>query len=379
MPGGAQYEAAVLAADLASDHDVDFVHHMTGDMAGELRGRFDLELSGVAFRYVPPPPSWGEYVALAGQPTGALKSWLRELSCRYDVFVVFGHAAPPWSYARASALRILFPMFDRATSWPWCARAASAGGRIRGAIRNFIYDVLWRRRLSGYGVMAANSEYSRAWTKRRWGVDSSVVYPPVDRTFVPRPKERIILSVGRLCSMKRQLDLVRAFTELTDLQAAGWRFCVAGGVADASGASYLAELERAALNLPIEVTANPSVETLRDRFERACIFWHAPGLGEDVESRPELAEHFGIATVESMRAGCIPVVINLGGQREIVRSGVEGYLWDTILQLQQLTRDVATNPAQWRVLAENGRNRAASFSRVAYVSQFRNLLDGMLA
>ena len=68
------------------------------------------------------------------------------------------------------------------------------------------------------------------------------------------------------------------------------------------------------------VLANLERSRLRQLYAQARIFWHAAGYGE-CDERPELSEHFGMATVEAMSAGCIPVVINKGGQPEIVEHG----------------------------------------------------------
>ena len=52
-------------------------------------------------------------------------------------------------------------------------------------------------------------------------------------------------------------------------------------------------------------------------------------------------EHFGITTVEAMAAGCVPVVINKAGQREIVEDGVSGFLWNTWGELKDRTQLLA--------------------------------------
>ena len=85
-----------------------------------------------------------------------------------------------------------------------------------------------------------------------------------------------------------------------------------------------------------EVVANLGRDCLKKYFELAKVFWHAAGYGES-EQRPEMFEHFGIVTVEAMAAGCVPVVINKGGQSEIVRHGVSGFLWDTFDELKEYT------------------------------------------
>jgi glycosyltransferase involved in cell wall biosynthesis len=95
------------------------------------------------------------------------------------------------------------------------------------------------------------------------------------------------------------------------------------------------------------VEANLAREDLRALFQRAKIFWHGTGLNDPTRSHPELAEHFGMATVVSMAAGCVPVVINKGRQPEIVEHGINGFVWNTIDELKTYTHTLAEDPALW--------------------------------
>ena len=107
---------------------------------------------------------------------------------------------------------------------------------------------------------------------------------------------------------------------------------------------------------------------VRDLLSRARVFWHATGLGEDDE-HPELAEHFGIATVEAMAAGCVPVVIDRGGQSEIVTDGVNGFLWSTLDEMKRCTRRLIDDPPLWARLSAAARVRARDFARSRFVER----------
>ena len=60
----------------------------------------------------------------------------------------------------------------------------------------------------------------------------------------------------------------------------------------------------------------------------------------DAELHPERFEHFGIAVVEAMAAGAVPVVFAAAGPAEIVRHGVDGFHWKTLDELQSFTRQL---------------------------------------
>jgi glycosyltransferase involved in cell wall biosynthesis len=88
-------------------------------------------------------------------------------------------------------------------------------------------------------------------------------------------------------------------------------------------------------------------------------------------------EHFGITTVEAMAAGCVPVVIDKAGQREIVRHGTDGYRWTTLPELEALTRTVAADEALRARLAASAVERAGAFSEEAFAARWREIAAGL--
>ena len=179
-------------------------------------------------------------------------------------------------------LRVLFPYFTKETSWPWAGAESDRESRFRTALRRRYYEHFWRKRLSRYKVRAANSEFTRRWTERSWGVESDVVYPPVDRQFKQQTKEKLILSVGRICRMKRQLEMVHAFRQLDDLHRDGWRFCVAGGIASdmPETRKYLDEIQSAGDGYPVDVCVGPEKRNCTTFMNVLVCF----GMRQDLES-----------------------------------------------------------------------------------------------
>jgi glycosyltransferase involved in cell wall biosynthesis len=242
----------------------------------------------------------------------------------------------------------------------------------------------WRRRFAGYRAVAANSRFTQGWVRRRWAIDCSVVYPPVELEIPDREKQNLILSVGRFSTASRsknQLEMVLAFRELSDKGGlTGWSYATAGGLRDdPDEAAYVERVRRAAADGSVQVLPNLERERLLDLYGETKIFWHASGLGEDEEARPERTEHFGIVTVEAMGAGCVPIVIRKGGQPEIVEHGVCGFLWDTLEELKEYTELLAGDDGLRARMATAARARALHFSRAAYVNAMLALLEPLLA
>ena len=233
--------------------------------------------------------------------------------------------------------------------------------------------------LSSYERVLANSEYTRRWIRRLWGVDSDVLFPPVrTKDLRQGPKSRRILSVGRFIApgsghSKKQLEQVQAFGRMVRSGGLdGWELHLVGGCEPAHR-PYLAEVHRAAQSLPVQLHANAPRRLVEDLFATSSIFWAATGLAEDEEATPWVFEHFGITTVEAMAAGCVPVVIDRAGQREIVRHGTDGYRWTTLQSLEAFTREVAGDDQLRARLAASAVGRAGAFSEEAFATRWRQI------
>jgi glycosyltransferase involved in cell wall biosynthesis len=236
--------------------------------------------------------------------------------------------------------------------------------------------------LDSYGLVVANSAFTREWIDRYWAHDSEVLYPPVTM-HAEGDKQKVILNVGRFFPAdkghsKKQLELVHAFRRLHDAGVRDWTLHLVGGCSEA-GEAYLDQVRSAAAGYPVELHVNASGEELESLYARASIYWHASGYGEDARRNPDRLEHFGISTVEAMSAGAVPVVIGLAGQRETVRHGVDGFHFQTLDGLCALTRSLTRDPALLRRLSDSARRRARLYSLDAFADQLHNLVARALA
>ncbi len=243
--------------------------------------------------------------------------------------------------------------------------------------------------LDHYQRVLANSEYTRSWIRRYWKIDSDVLFPPIR---IPGHgagahtgahagvKERKILTVGRffppgMGHAKKQLEQVQAFGQMVRKGTLdGWELHLAGGCQPGQR-PYLEKVRRAAEGLPVHIHANAPRALVDELFATSSIFWTATGLGEDERTQPWVFEHFGITTAEAMGAGCVPVVIDKAGQREIVRHGVDGYRWSTLEELETYTRVLAADRALRERLAAAAATRAQEFSEDAFAARWAELED----
>lgn len=210
-----------------------------------------------------------------------------------------------------------------------------------------------------------NSNFTAKVIKKQLPFCSSVIlYPPIDTdAFTPLKKENIILSVARFDSpshAKRQDMLIRAFGKFY-LQQKDYRLILAGAVKGEGGKDYLSVLQKEVGKLPIDIVPNPSFVELKKLYAKAKFFWHAAGYGIDETKEPEKVEHFGITTVEAMSAGAIPVVINRGGQREIINSDT-GCLCDSIEEMVSSTLSLINSSEKLKRISQNAVERSKEFS-----------------
>lgn len=366
--GGAELAMAHLAAVWSRNHRVDLVHHRPPLTLERLAQFSDEDYSRIAIRCLPrepEPPSPADPFARYS----AARAWHRTISDGYDLFVNCTHWLPPFNHARNGALFVLFPFYVRPEASPGMQQLP-AWKRARHAA---YYGFEWRRRMASYQHRFAISEFSREWTIKRWGIRCRVVNPPVDIGFPDASKEPLILSVGRFSTMahtKKQLEMMQTFCRLSPALGPAWTYASVGGLnTREENRAFFERVRQEGSGCPTIVAANLDRTAVRDLFARAKVFWHATGYGEDTDAHPELAEHFGIATVEAMAAGCVPVVVNKGGQREIVDHGRTGFLWNTLDELAMYTRRLATDEPLRSAMAAAARRQAQLYSRERFVAR----------
>jgi glycosyltransferase involved in cell wall biosynthesis len=78
-----------------------------------------------------------------------------------------------------------------------------------------------------------------------------------------------------------------------------------------------------------------------------------------------LNEHFGISIVEAMAAGCVPVVHDSGGPREIVSDDV-GYRWNSVTEAITQISSLVGNDSPRKELSQAAALRAEQFTPEAF-------------
>jgi glycosyltransferase involved in cell wall biosynthesis len=369
--GGSEYWLACLAHEFSLRHDVTVLHHkptLTLERLGAFSGH---DLSRViASETLPDHP--GAWWPNNDAPSIATRS------AAFDIFVTITHRVPPACAARLGVLIVLFPLELCSRLWPWSDGIGTTGLHPRAMARRARYGLLWRQRFASYRVRTALSRFAQEWVRRVWAVRTGVLFPPNDTDFPNPPKHDAIVSVGRFTTntvSKAQVELVRLFRDRIS-GVAGWSYYCLGQIGDASeDREYFARVQAEARGASICVEGNLDRQRLKLLMGRSRIFWHAAGFDIDEEQAPQLCEHFGIVTVEAMAAGAVPVVIGRGGQKEIVRNGIDGFVCASLEELAARTKHLIDHPDILRQMSARARARAEEFSEERSVQDLKRLIE----
>ena len=261
--------------------------------------------------------------------------------------------------------------------WSVVRSAGSKLERLENFLQMHTNDLSW---VDSYNKFFAISNYTKYWVSELWGRDCEILYPPPSRSVISKPKEKIILSVGRFFQpegkhSKKHFDLIEAFKSLdSSYFQDGWRLVLAGGCAE-EDQDYLGEIKRTAKNSAIDILVNISGDELENLYSCASIYWHATGHGESPIVSPSRFEHFGISVVEAMSAGVVPIVFEIGGPSEIVQSGVNGLHWNNLEDLADKTSQLISDASWSDSLGEAAIKRSADFDKECYKTRLHELLN----
>ena len=230
---------------------------------------------------------------------------------------------------------------------------------------------LWDKiKLKRIKQMICNSQFTKHYIDKKFGIKSVVIYPPSDIAIKKQEsiinKGNIILTVGRFGklaegrSFKKQDIIIQTFKKMVDDGLSDWQLIVVISYKE-KDREEIYKLKDMVGKYPIQILENLSGNVLDTKYKSAKIYWHAVGFGEDLKKHPELAEHFGMVTVEAMARGAVPVVFNAGGQKEIVEDNKNGFLWNTTGELIKKTNRLIHNHKLSKEMSREAIKRAKMF------------------
>ena len=215
-----------------------------------------------------------------------------------------------------------------------------------------------------------NSDFTSYWLSQMWNIPDNkkiTIYPPVTPVSVKNEKNHNqIFICSRIESTKKIDILIKAFASSKILSTKA-KLIVAGSIKGESP-EYINMLKD--ICPTVEFVYEPSRKKIEELYAQSNIFWHAKGINE---TNPLYYEHFGITTVEALSASCIPIVINKGGQKEIVNE-ICGFKWDSTEELIRYTEYLIENENVCDKLRKNCEKRSKMFLKGNFKMNLLNAL-----
>lgn len=342
--GGGEKYMMTIAECLSKKHEVGVFWDNNKDIDSLLQ-RFSLDLSKVSI-----------VKNIFSRDFGFFKRIIE--SKKYDVIIVLSDGSIPFLLSKKTFLHVQQPLDSIEKK------------KLKTGIKLF--------RITG---IFCNSEYTKSFNTDKFLKLTSVLYPPVNLYSNKTKKENIILHVGRfrvknvigIDDYKKQNVMINTFKNMVDKGLKDWEFVLAVSIKEKDEKQF-DQMKKLGVGYPIHFIVNTSNSDLGEIYSKAKIYWHASGFGEDLVRHPEFAEHFGISTVEAMGAGAVPVVINAGGQKEIVMENINGFLWNSLEEFQNKTLELINNQELLNNLSKQAKEDANKFSKERFCEEINSLV-----
>lgn len=242
-------------------------------------------------------------------------------------------------------------------------------------------STLTKVKLKSVKAVIVNSYYTKKYIDLAFGKNSTVIYPPVGvEEFSARmKKENIVMTVGRYSPIpggdfKKHKEMIEVFKKIVDSKNKSWTFeMVISHLPEHK--EKVAELKKRAAGYPINIHTDLTHTEIVELFGRAKIYWHAAGYEEDLEENPDRAEHFGIAVVEAMASGAVPIIYAAGGPQEIVEDKETGVLWTTTKELEASTLDLMKHESLRKEYKTKARQEAKFYAKERFCTEICNIFQ----
>jgi glycosyltransferase involved in cell wall biosynthesis len=235
------------------------------------------------------------------------------------------------------------------------------------AVRNGYHDVVRSAyiKMMLNSTVLTNSEFSRKAIFKTFGVDSTILHPPVDvdifrnACLASNVRNDSILVISRFHPSKKIENAIHLAKLLCQNEVGICMNIVGNMPPDGIGYfNYLKNLVRHyGLENFVKFEINVRFDRLLDLMRRSKVYVH-----------PLPGEPFGISTVEAMSAGIIPVVPDIGGHTEFVPAR---YQFHTYGEGVQAVAAALAAPASERIKLSHSTQK---YSVTNYIEKFQQIL-----
>jgi L-malate glycosyltransferase len=282
----------------------------------------------------------------------ALASRMAEVADAYDLDVLHVHYAIPHSISALLAQQMLAPK----RRLPFITTLHGTDITLVGTDRS--YFPITRFSIEQSNAVTSISEYLRRQTVEVFGVDNEIqviknfvncelYHPDNEKTgaaHYAREGEKLLIHLSNFRPVKRVADCVRILAEARKHVAA--HLLMVGDGPDRGPAEHLAR--------ELNVERHVSFLGKQNHVERLIPLAHVLLMPSELES-------FGLAALEAMACGVVPVATRVGGVPELITDGEDGFLeevGDLTAQASRVVELLSDDQLHYR-MAKAGRWNAA--------------------
>jgi glycosyltransferase involved in cell wall biosynthesis len=361
-PGGGNAVAAWMVHALSREHDVATltVRPWSASVVNNFYGT-SIPDRGITQHLVPRPWSWLDRLRedrLVRLRMCTVLRYARPLARQYDLLITADNFA---AFTRPGMQYVHFP----AAVSPQPARLAPIVN-VYFALCDALVGVAWSAARSN--ITLANSMWTASGLQRDYGIDAHVLYPPVLDPGEGLPWDRrsdTFLCIGRFSSSKR-IEVAMAIVRRVRAHLLPHaRMIIVGSAVDGEYARRLRS-DAAREGDWIEV---------REDLSRPEINALIGGCRYAVQAM--IGEHFGMATAELAKGGCLVFAHDSGGSPEVL--GDPALLWsteeDAVSRIAVIVGDENACDQARRRLQQHSRG----FSTDRFCSELRQLAERGIA
>ena len=200
-------------------------------------------------------------------------------------------------------------------------------------------------------------------------------------------KKPLIVVLGKFSeeNLDRHDLLINAFQDFVDKMISrlglspDWKMLILGECDGAEkNLEFVERLREKAYGYPIEIIVNPDQEKVRVSLAEALFLWNAKGY-ETNEFQPECQEHIGIKILKAQNAGVIPIVFHAGCVSEVIRHGMNGFLWSKYREMIDFTSAIMVEERILPILGqgafENAKKYDENMLRKTLSEEVKNVLE----
>jgi glycosyltransferase involved in cell wall biosynthesis len=220
-------------------------------------------------------------------------------------------------------------------------------------------------------VVLTNSRFSKQVIMEHLNITPSVLYPPVDvEKYLPlsnsKKRRNIILTISRIEEGKG-LDIIPKLAK----RVPNAKFIIIGSLSSDNYFRYFYKMIRnMGVADKIKIIPNASENIKAKILSKAKIFLH-----------PMKYEHFGIAIVEAMASGLVPLVSKTGGPWTDIfncKQGVYGYAYEEFDSCENFIIGLLKDNNLRREIMERAVKRSLNFSSKTFRGKLIDVVRKML-